>query len=124
MKIKQEVKEVNVGVQVELSNVELLVLATETNKILNSCPILRTAVDIDKDSVLKESNVRVDATALVNVLNFIKKFTQNTVSIDEAENSLFGTETLVYTDQDVQDLVENSLSFGKINLPLKKTKIN
>ena len=108
MKITKELKEVNVGIQVELSNVELLVLATESEKIIASSPTLRTMVEIGKDSNLKDSTVRVDSNSLSNILKFVQKFTGDVVSLEQAHIELFSGKETPLTEEDVARIVDYS----------------
>lgn len=114
MKITNEVKEVNVGVQVELSNVELTVLATEVDKVVKSSPTLHTIIKTD-EHLTKESTVRVDAVSLINILTFIGKFTKGTVSLEDAQDALFTKEVdaAPFDDNYVENLVEASIGLSK-----------
>lgn len=121
MKISKEVKEVNVGMTLNMSNVELLVLATEAEKIIESCPMLRTALEVGKDPIHKDSTSRVDNKSLLNVLKFVRKLTYDTISLDKAFANVFleDKERIAFTDQHVSDLVEVS-TVGKIILSESK----
>lgn len=91
MKISNEVKEANVGVNVSLSNVELLVLNTELSLLMNSNDKLPKHISGELP-VSIQGTLNIRAIHLVNLIKFLRKFTKDTVDLDQAHTDLFLSE--------------------------------